>query len=102
MSTQIYDVGSGIAPKYSVVEQYDVASDTWLSKNSMPTNVARRLTAASRNDCVYTFAAIYPTTAVAGIVEVYNAISDTWASGGHLSPPLLRLLLLDPKGTISS
>jgi hypothetical protein len=77
VNDKIYVIGG--YPNYTSNEVYDPATDTWVSKSSMPKSGA---VAASTvlDDKIYFFGGIYENGYVS-ITEIYDPATDTWSFG---------------------
>ncbi|NLY44128.1 MAG: S8 family serine peptidase [Clostridiaceae bacterium] len=88
---KIYAIGGEIAYFWvteeitDVVEEYDIATDTWTTKASMPTARAG-LKAVELNGKIYAIGGYDENGNVVGTVEEYDPVTDTWTTKADITP----------------
>ena len=79
-SGSIY-LNGGVAETFSIVEEYNPATDAWTTKSPMPTARGGFVTGVV-NEKIYAIGGgdVYPPSNLYRIVEEYNPVTDTWTS----------------------
>lgn len=74
----------------ATVEEYDPATDTWTTKNSMPTP-RFHLSVVADNGKIYAIGGTNRTGDIFDVVEEYDPLTDTWTSADPMLAPRYNL-----------